>query len=95
MKAVISDFDTENEEIFVSVINEENISLSNKEDSSSDDDMSLCDGNCNQYKALYKLNCLCVLTKQENFVSDIIDKIFDKEKKISYRIFATNKKSIF
>ena len=43
--------------------------------------MSSCDGNCNQCKALCKLKGLCVLTKQENFVFEIIDKISDKEEK--------------
>lgn len=46
-----------------------------------DENEGHCDGHCDYYKTLCKANGLCVLTKEETFILDIIDQISDQDKR--------------
>lgn len=42
-----------------------------------------CDENCDSYKSLCTLNCLLILTKEENLILNLVDNIESPEKKRS------------
>lgn len=70
------------EKIFkITAIAEENYNTESTSDESKQtdesDNNSDCSGNCDYYKTLCKANGLFVLTKEDNFIVDIIDQISD------------------
>ncbi|KAK6115479.1 hypothetical protein DH2020_007748 [Rehmannia glutinosa] len=87
-KLLIEESDSEKENFELSVITEINSEKDEDEDQETNtnseghnDDSDNCEGNCDYYKALCKANGLFVLTKEENFILDLIDKISDPEEK--------------
>lgn len=80
-KLFISSSNSEEENLKLSIITEIDSETENEYDLDNDSESDSCDGNCDYYKALCKANGLLMLTKEENFIMDIIDKISDPEEK--------------
>ncbi|XP_021652382.2 uncharacterized protein LOC110644076 [Hevea brasiliensis] len=57
------------------------VDYTSEESSSESDKQSECDGNCDYYKSLCTLNGLCVLTKEEDLILGLIEKIEDQEER--------------
>ncbi|KAJ9185020.1 hypothetical protein P3X46_004698 [Hevea brasiliensis] len=68
--------DSEPEDLEVNAID-----YTSEESSSESNKQSECDGNCDYYKSLSTLNGLCTLTKEENLILGLIDKIEDQEER--------------
>ncbi|KAL0295138.1 UNVERIFIED_CONTAM: hypothetical protein Sangu_3203900, partial [Sesamum angustifolium] len=80
--SVITEIDSEKEHNSDNSSDNENEYSDNESDEVDENQASNnCEGNCDYYKALCQANGLMVLTKEENFFLDLIDKIPDPQEK--------------